>query len=214
MSDEGAQNRWFRGLSRFCNCDRKATVARKSHIWPLAQLTWNWPSIVFFASTPHGYCIGRYTRSSRLNLAFSGLLTVSNHAAAEPRASGEREGIVPAMMQGLIIGGNVDALSETTNVVRFPMGKRLAISPVAKASCRDPGGYEFTEGELAALCRWFSAMKYAFPGTEGVMVVSHQHGYSAVGLYHPARGVPNCLVAKHEVSGNARFFWSTEVDPP
>ena len=34
-------------------------------------------------------------------------------------------------------------------------------------------------------------MKYAFPGTEGVMVVSHQQGYSAVGLYHPARGVPN-----------------------
>ncbi len=57
-------------------------------------------------------------------------------------------------------------------------------------------------------------MKYAFPGTEGVMVVSHRHGYSAVGLYHPARGVPNCLVAKHEVGGAARFFWSTEVDPP
>ena len=116
--------------------------------------------------------------------------------------------------RALIIGGNVDALSETTNVVRFPIGKRLAVSPVAKAACRDPGGYEFTEGELASLCRWFSAMKYAFPGTEGVMVVSHQHGYSAVGLYHPARGVPNCLVAKHDVGGSARFFWSTEVDPP
>jgi hypothetical protein len=64
------------------------------------------------------------------------------------------------------------------------------------------------------LCRWVSAMKFAFPGTEGVMMVSHQHGYSAVGLYHPARGVPNCLVAKHEVGGGARFFWSTEVDPP
>jgi hypothetical protein len=105
-------------------------------------------------------------------------------------------------------------MSETTNVVPFPLGKRQTTSSAMKAVCRDPGGYEFTEGELVSLCRWFSAMKYAFPGTEGVMVVSHQHGYSAVGLYHPARGVPNCLVAKHDVGGSTRFFWSTEVDPP
>src|ERR1700735_2972406 len=87
-------------------------------------------------------------------------------------------------------------------------------SSVRSSASRNSSGYEFTEGEIAALCRWFSAMKYAFPGTEGVMVVSHRHGYSAVGLYHPARGVPNCLVAKHDVGGAARFFWSTEVDPP
>jgi len=103
---------------------------------------------------------------------------------------------------------------ETTNVVRFPLRMRRASTPDAAANNRERGGYEFTEGELAALCRWFSAMKYAFPGTEGVMVVSHQHGYSAVGLYHPARGAPNCLVAKHEIGGSARFFWSTEVDSP
>jgi hypothetical protein len=84
----------------------------------------------------------------------------------------------------------------------------------AAVSNRERSGYEFTEDELAALCRWFSAMKYAFPGTEGVMVVSHQHGYSAVGLYHPARNAPNCLVAKHEIGGSTRFFWSTELDPP
>ncbi len=57
-------------------------------------------------------------------------------------------------------------------------------------------------------------MKYAFPGTEGVMIVSHQERYSAVGLYNRAGGAPNCLVAKHEVGGRARFFWSTEFDPP
>lgn len=109
----------------------------------------------------------------------------------------------------------MDNVSETTNVVRFPLRGRLAkASPAGVASLNPGGGYEFTEGELIALCRWFSAMKYAFPGTEGVMVVHHQHGYSAVGLYHPERGVPNCLVAKHEVGGSARFFWSTEVDPP
>lgn len=77
-----------------------------------------------------------------------------------------------------------------------------------------PSRYEFTEAELTALCRWFSAMKYAFPETEGVMVVSHQENYSAVGLYNPAGGAPNCLVAKHEVAGSARFFWSTEFDRP
>ena len=112
----------------------------------------------------------------------------------------------------------MDNLSETTNVVRFPSQRRAGAVVQTRAAnretCRDSESYEFTEGELASLCRWFSAMKYAFPGTEGVMVVSHQHAYSAVGLYHPARGVPNCLVAKHEISGSAKFFWSTESDPP
>jgi hypothetical protein len=112
------------------------------------------------------------------------------------------------------IGGNVDDVSEMTNVVPFPLRGVVAKSVTAMAASRVPEGYEFTEGELTALCRWFSAMKYAFPGTEGVMMVSHEHGYSAVGLYHPARGAPNCLVAKHDVGGNAQFFWSTEVDPP
>jgi hypothetical protein len=120
------------------------------------------------------------------------------------------------MWQGSIIGGEVDDVSEMmSNVVRFPHRTRPMPLPRVDVLARGAGGgYEFTEHELDALCRWFSAMKYAFPGTEGVMVVSHQDGYSAVGLYHPARGVPNCLVAKHEVGGAARFFWSTEVDPP
>jgi hypothetical protein len=108
----------------------------------------------------------------------------------------------------------VEDLFETTNVVPFPLRLRSRGVPARVSASPSPGRYEFTADELAALCRWFSAMKYAFPGTEGVMVVSHSHGYSAVGLYHPARGVPNCLVAKHEVSGTAQFFWSTESDPP
>lgn len=92
---------------------------------------------------------------------------------------------------------------------------RVAAVAAAGAGLRSaPTPYEFTEGELAALCRWFSAMKYAFPGTEGVMIVSHQDNYSAVGLYNAEGGAPNCLVAKHEVGGAARFFWSTEFDPP
>lgn len=107
----------------------------------------------------------------------------------------------------------MDQLSES-NIVPFPLRRRLRSSSGRAAASPNPSGYEFTESELAALCRWFSAMKYAFPGTEGIMMVSHNHGYSAVGLYHPARGVPNCLVAKHEVGGAVQFFWSTESDPP
>ena len=103
-------------------------------------------------------------------------------------------------------------MSEQTNVVPFPLTVRGAPSPADAAGL--PTKYEFTEAELAALCRWFSAMKYAFPGTEGVMMVNHQENYSAVGLYNRAGGAPNCLVAKHEVGDTARFFWSTEFDPP
>ena len=105
-------------------------------------------------------------------------------------------------------------VAENTNVLAFPLAVR-GRTPTADAPCY-PGAnrYEFTEQELKALCRWFSAMKYAFPGTEGVMIVSHQESYSAVGLYNRAGRAPNCLVAKHEVGGSTRFFWSTEVDPP
>ena len=103
-------------------------------------------------------------------------------------------------------------MSKQTNVVPFPLTVRGAFPPAEATSSLTK--YEFTEDELAALCRWFSAMKYAFPGTEGVMIVNHQESYSAVGLYSRAGGAPNCLVAKHEVAGATRFFWSTEFDPP
>jgi hypothetical protein len=99
------------------------------------------------------------------------------------------------------------------NVVPFPLTARTNSSQ-AEAPSSGPRKYEFTEAELESLCRWFSAMRYAFPGTEGVMIVSRQEGYSAVGLYNHAGGAPNCLIAKHEVAGKPRFFWSTEGDPP
>jgi hypothetical protein len=108
----------------------------------------------------------------------------------------------------------VEQASERTNVVAFPLTVQGVPAPADGSCYITPSRYEFTEVELAALCRWFSAMKYAFPGTEGVMIVSHQENYSAVGLYNRGGGAPNCLVAKHEVAGRARFFWSTEFDPP
>jgi hypothetical protein len=125
-----------------------------------------------------------------------------------------KTGTIPAAMRGSTIGGKVNALSEKTNVIPFPLMIRSTKSAAEAACYSRPSQYEFTDRELAALCRWFSAMKYAFPGTEGVMIVSHQESYSAVGLYNCAGGAPNCLIAKHEVGGIARFFWSTEGDPP
>src|SRR3974377_1461646 len=111
---------------------------------------------------------------------------------------------------GKKIGGERDEGAEQTNVVPFPLAVR-GVPPLADPA---PTKYEFTEEELSALCRWFSAMRYAFPGTEGVMMVNHQENYSAVGLYNRAGGAPNCLVSKHEVGGTVHFFWSTEFDPP
>jgi len=113
-----------------------------------------------------------------------------------------------------MIGGERDEVSDQTNIVPFPLTLH-AVPPATVPACdAAPTKYEFTEQELVALCRWFSAMKYAFPGTEGVMMVNHQENYSAVGLYNRAGGAPNCLVAKHEVGGAACFFWSTEFDRP
>jgi hypothetical protein len=117
-------------------------------------------------------------------------------------------------MRGEKGGGEVDQAFEHNNVVRFPLALQGTASPADAMGAAGLSRYEFTEAELAGLCRWFSAMKYAFPGTEGVMIVSHQESYSAVGLYNRAGGAPNCLVAKHEVGGKPKFFWSTEFDSP
>lgn len=109
----------------------------------------------------------------------------------------------------------MEYVSEHTNIVRFPLtAAPVPQSPTTVAAIAGPSKYEFSELELTVLCRWFSAMKYAFPGTEGVMIVSHLENYSAVGLYNRAGGAPNCLVAKHEARDGVRFFWSTEFDPP
>src|SRR5260370_243939 len=58
--------------------------------------------------------------------------------------------------------------------------------------------YEFTAAGLAKRCRWYSAMKYAFPRLQGVMTVSHKEKVSAVGLYGQGGTTPNCLISKHE----------------
>ncbi len=125
-------------------------------------------------------------------------------------AESERRGHHSRLARGSI-GGEV---SNATNVIPFPLMVRTRKAAADGRFGSGPGDYEFSENELAGLCRWFSAMKYAFPGTEGIMIVSHQESYSAVGLYNPVGGAPNCLIAKHEAGGITRFFWSTEGDPP
>ncbi|MBV8122181.1 MAG: hypothetical protein JO081_19850 [Alphaproteobacteria bacterium] len=96
----------------------------------------------------------------------------------------------------------------------FPSAAQKTALRTGDASSGISNEYEFTEQELTVLCRWFSAMKYAFPGTEGVMIVSHLENYSAIGLYNRTGSAPNCLIAKHEGREGILFFWSTEFDRP
>jgi hypothetical protein len=108
----------------------------------------------------------------------------------------------------------VEHASEHANIVPFPPTAQRISSRVESTAGLAVNKYEFTEAELAALCRWFSAMEYAFSGTEGVMIISHLENYSAVGLYNRTGGAPNCLIAKHQMRDGVHFFWSTEFDPP
>lgn len=74
--------------------------------------------------------------------------------------------------------------------------------------------YEFTSEELAKLCRWYSAMKYAFPQVQGVMAVCHDEKVSAIGLYGEGGTSPNCLLSKHETAERIYLLWATEQDRP
>jgi hypothetical protein len=101
-----------------------------------------------------------------------------------------------------------------TNIIPFPGREALA----AGGAPRDGRGavqpHEFTPEELEELCRWYSAMKYAFPNAEAVMTVCHKTGVSAVGLYGAGGRTPNCLISKHAASGRSYLLWATEHDAP
>ena len=111
-------------------------------------------------------------------------------------------------------GGKVDHASEHTNIVPFPSATQRMAPRNSDSAPAISNKYEFTDQELMVLCRWYSAMTYAFPGTEGMMIVSHAENYSAVGLYNRTGSAPNCLIAKHETRDGVHFFWSTEFDRP
>jgi hypothetical protein len=97
-----------------------------------------------------------------------------------------------------------------TNVIPFPKSPRNPSAPGPEPSF----AYEFTADELARLCRWYSAMKYAFPQIQGVMTVSHKDNVSAVGLYGRDGTTPNCLLSKHESEGRIYLMWATDQDTP
>jgi len=97
-----------------------------------------------------------------------------------------------------------------TNVIPFP-------KQMEPASARRNGpvpAYEFTAEELDQLCRWYSAMRYAFPQVQGVMAVCHNEKVSAIGLYGESGATPNCLLSKHEAAGRIYLLWATDHDPP
>jgi hypothetical protein len=74
--------------------------------------------------------------------------------------------------------------------------------------------YEFSAEELATLCRWYSAMKFAFPQVQGVMTICHNDRVSAVGLYGKGGCSPNCLISKHEMDGQVFLLWANDQDQP
>jgi len=108
-------------------------------------------------------------------------------AARPPVSDREDNGDHSRRRRVLDFGGKVS----DTNVIPFPVMVRSRRASADALPYIASSEYEFTEKELADLCRWFSAMKYAFPGTEGVMIVSHHQNYSAVGLYNRDGGAPN-----------------------
>jgi hypothetical protein len=97
-----------------------------------------------------------------------------------------------------------------SNVLSFP--KKPQYRPVEPPSAF--AVYEFSGEELAILCRWYSAMKFAFPQVQGVMTVCHKDRVSAVGLYGNDGCSPNCLISKHEMDGQVFLLWATDHDQP
>lgn len=100
-----------------------------------------------------------------------------------------------------------------TNIIPFPISNSSGNS----RSVLESGGtcsYDFTAEELEKLYRWYSAMKFAFPGMQGIMTVCHERRLSAIGLYGEGGGGPNCLIAKYEHRGGTWLLWGTDQDPP
>jgi len=100
-----------------------------------------------------------------------------------------------------------------TNIVPFP-GNARGASRAATLLASGERSYEFSPKELSALCRWYSAMKFAFPEIEGVMTVCHRRRMSAVGLYGRVGAAPSCLLSKHDDGRGPYLMWAAEPDAP
>jgi hypothetical protein len=97
-----------------------------------------------------------------------------------------------------------------TNIVPFPK-KPCFLAPSREGPIPH---YEFTDEELGRLCRWYSAMRYAFPKMQAVMAVCHDEKVSAIGLYGEGGATPSCLLSKHEAEGRTYLLWATDQDSP
>ena len=98
---------------------------------------------------------------------------------------------------------------ESSNVHPFPRAHQHA--PVALPAAP----YTFTEAELEILCRWYSALNYAFPGAEVFLVISHKDAYSMLGVTSPTGASPRPagMLFKHlGEDGQPLFTWSTDGD--
>jgi hypothetical protein len=87
------------------------------------------------------------------------------------------------------------------------------IIPIPSRQSASEPEYVFTVAELETLCRWYSAIKYAFPEADLFMVVSHKDRYSMVGISNiNRRASPTGMLFKHMKDGRAAFSWLTEAD--
>jgi len=101
-------------------------------------------------------------------------------------------------------------MNQISNVVPFP--RRRVQRAVQREGDRPI--YDFTDSERAALARWYSAMRYAFPAVQAAMAICHNERVAAVGLYGKPGVAPRCLISKHEAGGRIVLLWATADDPP
>jgi hypothetical protein len=96
--------------------------------------------------------------------------------------------------------------------MHFPRTRRDIVQ-IAPGQFPSGPQYTFTSAEMEVLCRWYSALKYAFPEAEAFMVVSHKDRYSMVAISNiNGRATPTGMLFKHVEHGRAAFSWLTEAD--
>jgi hypothetical protein len=90
---------------------------------------------------------------------------------------------------------------------------RSDILPIPSRQFASEPEYLFTVAEVETLCRWYSALKYAFPEADVFMVVSHKDRYSMVGISNiNRRASPTGVLFKHIEGGRPALSWHTEAD--
>jgi hypothetical protein len=74
-------------------------------------------------------------------------------------------------------------------------------------SAVSPASYAFTAPELATLGRWYSALRFAFPGAEALLAVDHRTACAGIHIYRRMGGItPSCLVSKRVRDGHEEFY--------